>query len=123
MDMIGARATYSAVLTMMILAGCGRSSNSPSAAAPIAAKPDVVVTMDGKRHLCIVALSTEALGSAISCNDIAPFVKDELRLPGGAVYAIRIIPDVSEAEVAKVGSSLQGAGYRFIGGTNAVSTQ
>ena len=105
------------VAFLILLAGCGTSTNTPVAAPPpIAAKPDVTITFDGERHACVVALSSEAQGSAIPCNDVVPFVRDELRLPSGSIYDIRTIPDVNEAEMAGVGARLKAAGYRFIGG-------
>ena len=79
---------------------------------PIAAKPDVLVTLDGEHHTCIVAISSEAQGSTIACDDVVPFVRDELRVPGGSIYEIRAIPKVEQAELAKVEASLKRAGYR-----------
>jgi hypothetical protein len=106
------------VFTMMgLLAGCGSAAdNSEAGSPPIAAKPDVIVTLDGQRHTCVVALYTEAQGSAVLCSDVVPFVRDELRVPSGAIYDIRSIPDVDEAEITRVGDSLKAAGYRFISG-------
>jgi hypothetical protein len=95
------------------LAGCGSSTNSPTSVSPsTAAKADVIVTVDGARHACVVALHSEAQGSIISCDDVVSFVRDELRLPSGSFYGIRTIPDVPAAQVAKVEASLKGAGYR-----------
>ncbi len=98
------------------VAGCGSHGEGTASSAPIAAKPDVIVTFDGEHHGCSVALSSEAHGSAISCGDVVPFVRDELRLPRGAIYDVRTIPDVDQAEMARVGAALNDAGYRFIGG-------
>jgi hypothetical protein len=104
---------------LILLTGCGRSAGIPGAIPPpVASRPDVTVTFDGKRRKCVVALPSEAHGSTISCADVVPFVKDELRLPSGSVYDIRKIPDVDEAEVTKVRADLNGAGYRFIGGAH-----
>jgi hypothetical protein len=103
-----------------LLSGCGPSANTPaSVPPPIAAKPDVIVTIDGKHHACVVALYREALGSSISCEDVIPFVRDELRLASGSIYDLRANPDADETVVARVGASLTGAGYRFIGGPHA----
>ena len=66
------------------------------------------------------ALYSEAQGSAIASEDVVRFVRDELRLPSGSIYDIRTIPDVDEAEMARVEASLKGAGYRFIGGPHAM---
>jgi hypothetical protein len=105
------------LLTLCVLAGCGQSANTPvSASPPIAARPDVIVTFDGKQHACVVALYSEAQGSSISCNDVVSFVKDELRVPAGSIYDVRTIPDVDSAEMTKVEAGLKTAGYRFIGG-------
>jgi hypothetical protein len=100
--------------------GCGSSGGGTASSPPIAAKPDVIVTLDGEHHGCVVALYTEAHGSAISCGDVVPFVKDELRLPRGAIYDIRTIPDVDQAEISRVGAALDDAGYRFIGGPHVM---
>jgi len=99
------------------LAGCGPSANtSASGSAPIAARPEVVITLDGARHTCVVALYNEAQGSAVACTDVVPFVRDELRVPSGSVYDLRTVANVDEAEVKRVGASLNAAGYRFVGG-------
>jgi len=114
---VGTRGAVVASTALFIfLTACGRSANAPGAAPPPAAsRPDVTVTFDGKRRKCVVALPSEAHGSSISCADVVPFVKDELRLPSGAAYDIRKIPDVDEAEVTRVRADLNGAGYRFVG--------
>jgi hypothetical protein len=111
------RALFASAFGCMLLAGCGPSANTPDAASPpIAAKPDVIVTIDGQHHACVVALSSEAQGSTITCDEVMPFVKDELRVPSGVIYDIRVTPGADKAEMAKVEASLEGAGYRFIGG-------
>jgi hypothetical protein len=110
--MIGARTVLACIAVVAFLAGCGPSANAPaSVPPPIAAKPDVLVTLDGEHHTCIVALSSEAQGSTIACDDVVPFVRDELRVPGGSIYEIRAIPKVEPAEFAKVEAVLKGAGY------------
>jgi hypothetical protein len=99
------------------LTGCGSSTNAPTAVSTsTAANSNVVVTVDAARHACVVALHSEAQGSIISCDDVVPFVRDELRLPSGSVYDIRTTPDVPAAQLAKVEASLNGAGYRHSGG-------
>ncbi len=114
--MMGVRAAFASVVGLL-LAGCGQSANTPPPAPPpIAAKPDVIVTLDGEHHTCLVALYSEAQPSSISCDDVVPFVRDELRVKSGSIYDIRTTPKVDEAERAKVESSLKGAGYRFIEG-------
>ena len=76
----------------------------------------MIITLDGVRHACVVALYNEALGSTIPCRDVVPFVRDELRVPSGSIYDIRTVANVDEAEITRVGASLKAAGYRFIGG-------
>jgi hypothetical protein len=111
--MIDIRAMFASTVVFTLLGGCGPSaSESP----PIAAKPKVIVTLDGKSHTCVVALYSEANGNSIACADVVPFVRDELRLPSGSIYDIRTIANVDQADIAKVGASLKGAGYRYIGG-------
>jgi hypothetical protein len=94
------------------LAGCGGSASPPNSVPTVAAKPDVIVTVDGERHTCLVALSSEAQGSAIACDEVVAFVRDELRVPGGSTYDLKVLPTTNEAETAKVETSLKGAGYR-----------
>ena len=115
--LLAALATAASVL----LLGCGSSTRAPapesaSIPPPLADKPDVIVTFDGARHACVVALYDEPQGSAIACAELIPFLRDELRVPSGAIYDIRTIPTFDAAEMAKTAASLEGAGYRFIGG-------
>jgi hypothetical protein len=118
--MIHRRALFASTLGFALLAGCGPSANTPAPVSPpIAVRPDVIITFDGKQ--CLVALYSEAQGSAISCDDVVPFVKDELRVPSGSIYDIRTIPEVDEAQRTRVEASLKDAGYRFIGGPHAMS--
>jgi hypothetical protein len=115
-----ARTVLACALGLAVLAGCGQSANTPAPAPaappPIAAKPDVIVTLDGERHDCLVALYSEPQGNIISCDDVVAFVRDELRVPSGALYDIRTAPHIDEAQKTKVEASLKGAGYRFIRG-------
>ena len=114
--MIDKRAILASTAVSMLLTGCGQSARGPApAAAPATSKADVTVTFDGKRHKCVVALSSEAQGSSISCDEVVSFVRQELRVAGGASYDIRKIPNVDEGEVAKVSADLNSAGYRFVG--------
>ena len=103
----------SAVL-LTTLSACGASSGSSSAR--IAEKANVIITFDGRRHACVVALSTEAVGSAIPCADLIPFLAEQLRLHSGSVYDINTIAPVDDAEMAQAAANLKHAGYRFIGG-------
>jgi hypothetical protein len=101
----------------LLLAGCGSSSKAPAPVAPaIADKPDVIITFDGERHTCVVALYSEPQGSLIPCADIIPFMRDELRLASGSIYDTRTIAKFEAAEVGKTIQSLKEAGYVFIGG-------
>jgi hypothetical protein len=111
---------HAALLTAasVLLVSCGSSTQTP----PLADKPDVVVTFDGVRHACVVALFSEPQGSAIPCAEIVPFLRDELRLPSGAIYDVRTIPTFDAAEMTKTAASLEGAGYRFIGGRSDMFT-
>jgi hypothetical protein len=119
--MIEARPALALAAILLSLAGCGSSTNTPAPGSPpIGARPDVVVTIDGVHHACLVALYSEAQGSSISCDDVVPFVRDELRLAGGSTYDIRTTPDADPAQTAKTDANLKGAGYRFIGGEHRV---
>ncbi len=101
-------------LACVFLGGCGPSANEP-ALPPPAAKPDVIITVDATQHTCGVALYTEAQGSAVPCDDVAAFVRDELRLPKAAIYDLQGGPGVDRAEMTKIDAILQGAGYRNAG--------
>jgi hypothetical protein len=115
---MGSRKIIVLSAAFVALTSCGSSTNAPtSVSPPTGAKPDVVVTVDGARHACVVALHSEAQGSIISCDDVVAFVRDELRVPSGSIYDIRTTPDVPAAQVAKVEASLNGAGYRVSGGS------
>ena len=106
-----------APLVPLLLIGCGSPTHPAASVAPaIAAKPDVIVTFDGERHTCVVALYSEAQGSFVPCTDIVPFIRDELRVASGSIYDTRTIAQVDAGEVARTTQSLKGAGYRFIGG-------
>jgi hypothetical protein len=100
-------------MVLVSLAGCGPSANTPGSS--IALKSDVIVTLDGEHHTCVVALITEPQGSAVPCAEVVPFVRDELRLASGSIYDIRTIAKIDDAERAQVESNLKGAGYCFIG--------
>jgi hypothetical protein len=116
----GVRAVMASATLFTLLSGCGPSANTAVAVPPpIAARPDVIVTIDGKRHACVVALYSETQGSTISCEDVVPFVRDELRLASGSIYDIRANSDADGTVMAKVQTSLTNAGYRFIGGPHA----
>ena len=99
-------------LIPILLVGCGSSNTPPK----LAERPDVIITLDGKRHTCVVALEKEPQGSTVPCKEAVSFVKDELRVPGGSIYDVHIIANVDNAEIASVRDALNGAGYRFIGG-------
>jgi hypothetical protein len=110
--MMNLRAVLASTSIVLWLSGCGPSASAPDAAPSVAVKPDVIVTLDGEHHTCLVALSTEAQGSSIGCDEVVPFVRDELRVPSGSIYDLRTLPRADQAEVAKVEASLKGAGYR-----------
>jgi hypothetical protein len=101
------------IALVVSLAGCGPSANTPDSTA--AAKPDVIITLDGAHHACVVALYSEPQGSAVSCAEVVPFLRDELRVAGGSTYDIRTVAKADDAERTNVEASLKAAGYRFIG--------
>ena len=113
------------IVSPALLSGCGSSTPAPAtapatapappSAPPIAAKADVIITIDGVQHACVVALYNEPYGNTIPCSDVLPFVRNELRVPSGAVYELRTTGTVDPAEVLKVKANLKDAGYRFIG--------
>jgi hypothetical protein len=108
---------FASVLVFVSLAGCGPSADTPAPVPPqIAAKPDVIITIDSSRKTCLVALLKEAQGSAVACDEVVPFVRDEMRVASGSIYDLRTTPGVDAAQTQKVQANLNGAGYRFIGG-------
>lgn len=120
----GIRTVLAPTTVSILLAGCGQPANTPAAAPPtqapaapaVAAKPAVIVTLDGVHHDCIVALYSEPQGSTISCDDVLSFIRDELRVASGSVYDLRSAANVEDAERTKVDTALKNAGYRFIRG-------
>jgi hypothetical protein len=113
--MITLRSLLASHMVAVLLAGCGSSANTD---AKIAGRADVTITVDGEHHACVVALYKEAQGNSIPCAEVVSFLRDQLRLQGGSVYDVHIIPGIDAAETAGLGASLKGAGYRFIGGRN-----
>ena len=81
------RASFCLVTFCKLLTGCGSTDATAPAPAAKATKADVVA-----------------------------FLKDELRVPSGASYDLRTVPEVSETELAAVSTGLKKAGYRFVGG-------
>jgi hypothetical protein len=105
-----------ALLSYICLSACGSSSTAPAVSPAIAAKPDVVIGFEGANHMCVVALVTEPQGSTIPCVDLVAFLKDELRLPSGAIYDTHVAASADPTDIDKTTQSLKNAGFRFIGG-------
>ncbi len=105
---------FSAMTGLWLLGGCGQSAHPPTVSSEPATRAGVIVTFDEKSHGCLVALSSEAQGSAVGCNEVVPFIRDELRVPVGAAYDIRATSTTDAALVAKVEADLKGAGYRSL---------
>jgi hypothetical protein len=105
------------ISVLMLLAGCGSSTQAPASqtAPPMAAKADLIVTVDGAQHICLVALKSESQGNSIPCADLIAFLRDELRVPNGAVYDLRT-NSADKAEMAKLRANLSDAGYRSVDG-------
>jgi len=108
-------ATIASTTALVALTCCGKSTSTESPR--IASRPNVTVKFDGKRRKCVVALSSETQGRTIPCDEVVPFVKDELRLPPGSIYDVGVTSGGDDAEVAKVRANLDNSGYRFIGGS------
>jgi hypothetical protein len=119
--MISDRAQFASLTLCALLTGCARPTGAPNPVAPTAAtRPDVIVTFDGERHACVVALLNEPEGHTMSCDGVLPFVRDDLKLQSGSVYDIRTTPDVDEAAIHRVAAGLNGAGYRLIEGPHVM---
>jgi hypothetical protein len=114
--MIDTRTKLAAMAIVAVLPGCGSPTGTQSpTSGSVATSADVVITFDGQQHACVVALRSEEKGSTIACNDVVAFVRDELRVAKGSIYAIRIVPEVDGAQVTGVEAGLQSAGYRASG--------
>jgi hypothetical protein len=103
-----------ATLVLALLEGCGPSSNSPASPPAIAAKPDIIVTVDVEHHACVVAKYGEPTGSTVGCADVVSFIRDELRVRDGSSYELRG-PAADAAETNTVKAGLDGAGFRYVG--------
>jgi hypothetical protein len=103
------------ILVALPLSGCGQSPGN-SVPPKIAERADVIVTFDGTRHTCLVALPSEPQGSTVPCGEVVSFIKDELKVATGAIYDVRTIAHVDATEMTRVDENLKSAGYRFIGG-------
>jgi hypothetical protein len=110
------RAIFLTISIAATLVGCGHSVPSPIQATSPAPTPDVIVTMDGPHHTCVVAKYNEMHSQAIDCTAVASYFRDELGLSGGTFYDLRTIPDVSEVDMTYLQASLGSAGYHLIGG-------
>jgi hypothetical protein len=98
------RTLFGLGMVLMVLGGCGPAE-----------RPDAIVTIDGVRHACVVALHNETQGNTVPCSDVAAFLRDELRLASGSSCDVRTVSDVDAAEGTRVDASLKAAGYRLIG--------
>jgi len=103
-------------MVLAALAGCGRSSNPPASMPSAAAKPDIIVSVDGEHHACVVAKYGEPTGSTIGCSEVVTFVKDELRVSSGASYELRSVAAADRVEANQIKAALDGAGLKFVGG-------
>jgi hypothetical protein len=98
------------------LTGCGSSTDAPApVSSTIGAKPDVVVTVDGARHACVVALASEAIGSIIPCDEVVSFAREQLRVASGSTFDVRTASGGDITQAAKAEADLKDAGYRFVG--------
>ena len=79
-----------------------------------AANPDIIVTVDGEHHACVVAKYGEPTGSTIGCADVVPFVRDELRVHDGSSYELRGLAAGDTVETKSVRAALDGAGFRLV---------
>jgi ABC-type Fe3+-hydroxamate transport system substrate-binding protein len=113
--MSGLRTVLAFTSLCILAAGCGSPSNT-SGTSSGGANPAVIVTIDGARQACVVALAGEPQGSTVPCDDVVPFLRDELRVPSGSTYDIRGAPSADKTALAKVDTSLRDGGYLFIGG-------
>jgi hypothetical protein len=104
-----------------LLGACGSRSDGPAsntASPPTADKADVIISVDGAQHTCVVSLASEAQGSSIPCKEAAAFIRDELRVASGSSYDLRM-RGAEEVEVAGVRASMKDAGYRPTGALEA----
>jgi hypothetical protein len=118
--MISLRESFRALSFVLLLDGCGaHEKTAVPVSKPLAAKRDFIVTFDGESHVCLVALYTEAQGSAVPCKEVGSFARNELGIPSGSIYDLRTIPKINDAEMLSLAASLRAAGYRYIRGRYA----
>jgi hypothetical protein len=95
-----------------VLTACGASNDAGSPGSPSKGHADVTVTMGDGPHVCNVALAQEAQASSVACGEVVAFIRDELRLPSGAVVELRADRTTDAGALAAVSASLNSAGYR-----------
>jgi hypothetical protein len=99
--MISIRSQFMAVTLCALATACARTTRAPSPVVPpIASRPDVIVTFDGERHACVVALFDEATGHAMSCEGVLPFIGDDLKLQADRFTTFVRFPTLTKRKCA-----------------------
>jgi hypothetical protein len=77
---------------------------------------DALVTFNGPKNTCEVALRGSVSAQAMPSGEVVPYLVDEVKLPKGALFDIVTIPNVNVAEYEQVMAALKAAGYKRVPG-------
>lgn len=72
----------------------------------------VFVTLHGVPAQCEIRMGLYGAQRALPCGDVPSYVRDDLKLPIGATFAVSDLGNTHGAEIASLNSPLKTAGYR-----------
>ena len=78
-------------------------------------KADVLITFNGPKNICEVAL-VGATPKPLPCTQVVSYLVNDLKLPKGALFDVKTIPDVNVSEYESVMAALKTAGYNLTPG-------
>jgi hypothetical protein len=73
-------------------------------------KAEVVVILS--KNGCEVALADGTQRRTMACAEVVSYLTSTLKMPRGALFELKTIPDVDEAEFDRLRSGLKAAGYK-----------
>jgi hypothetical protein len=118
---LAGRAKLAALACCAVVLGCARPTVAPTDSSPAdGTVPDAVITINGERHVCIVAVKDRSPDHWMACDAVVAFLQDEIKLRAGAVYDIRTVPDVDEADIHRLSKGLKIAGYHYLQGPHVM---
>ena len=81
-------------------------------------KPDFVLTFDGPRGNCRVALASQEGVEILPLSKVVGFLRTVPSISGASRFEVITIPDVDVAEYDAVLAGLKAAGYRMTPGVH-----